>query len=168
MYKLFVFIRSDLESMTPGKAAAQVAHAASQVAYRAKKSTDHDFIDEYDLWENSALPAGVSASGSEYAGFGTTIVLDGGGLEDLDRRIDPELEKLGLPSPDPEFFSLGVLASGIVKDPSYPIRDGLVTHGIDIRTCFWIFDDPDSNKELRAFLDGFRLYGGYNPNRNVP
>ena len=140
MYKLFVFLRSDLESMTPGKAAAQVAHAASQAAFFLRENP------EFNKWEYSAADHMAADGGFApdcYKGFGTTIVLDAGSLSEL-----------------PESLWFDVTAKGRVTDPSYPLKDGKKTHLLDIDTCWWIFDDPDLNFQLERYLKGFKLYNG--------
>lgn len=57
---LYIILRSDLASMTPGKAAAQAAHAANHLV--------HNFASDH--W-------GVDWWLQEADGFGTTITLDG-------------------------------------------------------------------------------------------
>lgn len=59
-------------------------------------------------------------------GFGTTIVLDVDGAT-LGKIVD--------------FANLAGFPSGVVHDPSYPIRDGQVTHLIPLNTCGYIFGD---------------------------
>lgn len=115
--------------MTRGKAAAQVAHAASQAAYRS-----HTYLNsnEYKDWEASA------------EGFGTTIVRDAG------RFVEDDIYKV--------LIRMCPLMFGIVRDPSYPVRDGSFTHLIDIETCYWVFEDPDKNLEFAAYLKDFSLY----------
>lgn len=144
MNKLFVFLRSDLESMSAGKACAQVAHAASQAAWTVKcRQLDTDLDLAYESWEATAR------------GFGTTIVLDGGSLETRGLASKPwEVEAVTL---EKTIKDVG-LASGIVHDPSYPVRDGGVTHLIPLDTCFWIFGDPDDDPALATFLSNYSLY----------
>lgn len=129
--KLYVFLRSDLESMTPGKAAAQVAHAATQHALQ-----DHG-----------------SSRFEEWAGtidFGTTIVLDAGSFEGLD------VEHNGKFRPYPS----GPLAR-MVTDTSYPLRDGKIVHELILHTCYWMFIDPEGETETtREWLRTFKLYNG--------
>lgn len=117
-YKFYVFLRSDLDSMNTGKAAAQVSHAASDFAAKCMHT------DEYKAW-------------CEDRTFGTAIVKDGGNLKNL-----PRLEEFN------------ILGSGMIHDPSYPIRDGKVTHLIPLDTCYWLFTDsswPGVYEELYKY-----------------
>jgi hypothetical protein len=147
--RLYVFLRSDLDSMTPGKAAAQVAHAASQAAYKHYGSGNGTPVHwPYREWENSPWDGATEIDRDEdLLGFGTTIVLDAGHMRNGVPR--DKLDRLGY-------------VHGVVRDPSYPLRDGTFTHYVNIFTCFWLFGDPDVDPNLREFLDGFELYSGNN------
>ena len=148
-HRLCVFLRSDLESMTPGKAAAQVAHAATQHAMRyagelkpteatlARKSS-HDFFNWADSYH-----------------FGTTIVLDGGSFEPS---VPEEIAQImNVVYAETEGASRNI---GRVIDPSYPIRDGKVTHLLSLTTCVWIFYDPEEDPYLDSMVKRFKLYSG--------
>lgn len=145
MHKLFVFIRSDLASMTPGKAAAQVAHAASQAASMLRG------VGEYREWENS--PTAEMNPKSNYGidafrGYGTTIVLDGMTQGHLEKLYYTDLSK-------------GLNANyGLIVDPSYPISDGGFTWTVEALTCVWVFGDPDTDKGLEKILRRYELYNG--------
>jgi len=149
MKKLFVFLRSDLASMSPGKAAAQVAHAASQAAWlnMVHEKTTPWYVE----WANSALRCiGVRKYPDEhYIGFGTTIVLDAGTGEQMDRTISKLL------------LMVNNGMCGTVVDPTYPVRDGTVTHAIDIPTCGWLlYEGGDTDIDL--ILKEHKLYNGNN------
>lgn len=153
VHKLYVIVRSDLKSMTPGKAAAQVAHAASMASFMAKdRIGDQEFVSDPDVaayldWELSPLrEVGGGTVDPDLIGFGTTIVLDGGDLSEVEAQPP---------------FANGIW--GRVRDPSYPVRDGMFTHLVDLVTCHWCFCDPDGDTRIRDFLDGFRLFDGYRP-----
>lgn len=142
MYKLYVFARSDLDSLTPGKLAAQVAHAASQAASQAyKHPTDSLAFIAYEEWEKSA------------DGFGTTIVLDGESLTDIiyTEAVAGNLVPTALDYTDP-------LLTGVVHDPSYPVRDGEHVHLIPLNTCYWVFEDTERNKAFGDYVSTFNLY----------
>jgi peptidyl-tRNA hydrolase len=47
--------------------------------------------------------------------------------------------------------------SGIVHDPTYPLRDGDVTHLIPLDTCAYIFGDRNDST-LKEILGDFRLH----------
>lgn len=128
--------------MTPGKAAAQVAHAASQAAYKMYRlSEDNPLLLEYEKWECD--PDYNGPRDDEDAGFGTTIVLDGGSFESVAAAACFELPSL----------------IGQVFDSSYPVRDGKITHYLDIFTCFWIFADSD-DAAFTEFRKKYKLYEG--------
>jgi peptidyl-tRNA hydrolase len=103
-------MRTDLDSLNPGKAMAQAAHAANQFAFEFK---GNEFLER---WE--------AETGF---GFGTTIVLAIEDEADLNYYTS-YAEDMGLPN-------------GITHDPSYPIRDGKVTHLLPLDTCGYIFSD---------------------------
>jgi len=142
---LYILMRSDLESMNPGKSVAQGCHAANQFVHEVEKLRNstvgldrvdtHEYsypwirknIDMYDVWDRSGN------------GFGTTICLG----VDYD-----QLTRIVLAT-----TSMGML-SNITHDPSYPIRDGSVTHFIPLDTCGYVFGDKD---ELRIILGQFNL-----------
>lgn len=140
-YKLYIWIRSDLASMTAGKCAAQVAHAASQAAHILRDNSD------YKEWESSArkeMPDG-SPNPDHYKHFGTTIVLDGVNDKELEYVYENARKISG--------------AVGMVIDPSYPIKDGLKMHFVNIPTCVWMF----ASDEIVAFkhlTSRYSLYEG--------
>lgn len=143
-YRLYVMIRSDLESMTPGKAAAQVAHAASQACWNLKGDT------HYSSWANE--PSNEFGGEDHYEGFGTTIVLDGGSFVDT-----LDIDNYSLYN---TFKGIYPLQYGVIKDPTYPLRDGKKTHLIDIVTCWWAFTNNETNPEFAEWLKQFNLYDG--------
>lgn len=63
--RFYVLVRTDMESMNPGRVAAQVSHATSM------------------LHEDDAKSPLFNAWRKEAGGFGTTIVLDGGTESDI-------------------------------------------------------------------------------------
>jgi len=142
-YRLYVIIRSDLESMTPGKAAAQVAHAASQAAWNLKGDT------HYSSWANE--PSNEFGEEPHYEGFGTTIVLDGGSFVDTF-----DLGGYSAIKDAPTY----PIAHGVIKDPTYPLRDGKKTHLIDLVTCWWVLTNNDTHPKLAEWLRQFNLYDG--------
>lgn len=140
--KLYIFLRSDLESMTPGKAAAQVAHSASQAAFMFY---NHYNNEAYKSWESQAVSDRGQYDEECYMGFGTTIVLDAGSGRDLETLMI-RISKTGV-------------YSGMVVDPSYPVKDGRTTHFVDIPTCGWalVRDEDDSARDVFGKLG---LYNG--------
>lgn len=143
---LYILMRTDLESMNPGKAVAQGAHAANQFVHEVEKCRDDidgasiqgtpkdvfpeefENIEMYDYW--------ATRTGD---GFGTTICL--GVNEDQLKRIVAAGQTAGM-------------ISNVTHDPSYPLRDGDVTHFLPLDTCGFIFGDKD---ELKILLGQFNL-----------
>lgn len=110
--RLFIIMRNDMDSLNPGKACAQAAHAANQAVNYLKEF----HLNLYNEW-NTAIH------------FGTTIVLEGS-LEDILEEAENRDRK-------------GIIFTGLTRDPTYPVKDGSVTHEIDIATCAWFWvNDP--------------------------
>lgn len=123
-YYLYIIMRSDLASMTPGRACAQASHATSIFENEYKLFTHLN--KKYEEWRDST------------GYFGTTIVLDAG-KEQL-REIS---ERLWAKSSEDEV----PLAMGKCTDPTYAVQDGSVTHYVEIDTCMYIFAPKDWMKE---------------------
>lgn len=131
MHKLYIFMRSDLESLNAGKAMAQAAHAANQ------------------FWTNCTRTHAMQAWANEGGSFGTTIVLDAAEYSDnlneiglfLDSGFDPYVD-----------------CFGVVYDPTYPIKDGKKTHLIPLNTCAYYFDFGQLRGKEKEFLNSFQLY----------
>jgi hypothetical protein len=125
---LAIFMRNDLESLNPGKAVAQGSHAANQMetVVRARK----DLKDVFASWKQDAQ------------GFGTALV-----FEDKWYNIESVVNMV-VESKNPE------VVSGVVLDPTYPLRDGQVTHHIPLHTCAWIFG---MKSEVSKYTGGFSL-----------
>ena len=124
---LYILMRTDMDSMNPGKGMAQAAHAANQFACRAEQTTHIGFYKEW----------------AHYNGFGTTVVLG----------VDSEAS---LAEQIADASANGFLAEE-VRDPSYPVRDGRVTHLVDIITCGYILV-PDRDKEKPSMLGKLLLH----------
>lgn len=141
---LYILMRSDLGSLNPGKMVAQGAHAANQFAFemvrvrndinilKAEEAPlDRDELRKlalFNQWETSTPQ-----------GFGVTITLDVTG--DILPLVVEAAQRMNLPA-------------GVTHDPSYPLRDGQVTHLLPLDTCGFVFGDkPD----LRVLLSQFDL-----------
>ncbi len=125
---LYIIMRTDLDSMNPGKAMAQASHAygAFKFAIRSK------------LHRQTAYMSWMDQSAQE---FGTTIVL-GGTREEIDFA-------LRLCKTDRD------LVYGWVHDPTYPLLDGEVLHSIPLDTCAFIFG---SKHACRIIVASMRLH----------
>ena len=113
--RLYILMRTDMASMNPGKGMAQAAHAANAFVH--------------DWGESSEYVSGWQKQTPQ--GFGTTITL---AVPNEAAMIDmiAIADALGYPA-------------SIIHDPSYPVRDGEVTHLIPIDTCGYIFVEDASN-----------------------
>jgi peptidyl-tRNA hydrolase len=131
-FVLYILMRTDLDSMNPGKAIAQGTHAANA------------FIEEH-LRDSGKLE--IEASIRDWRkqttqGFGTVITL---GV------CEAQMTKAVL------FAKEQGIRAGIVHDPSYPIRDGQVMHKIPLDTCGYIFGSH-SDPKVRAIVGAFNLH----------
>lgn len=151
-WAVHVVVRGDLDSLNPGKIAAQVHHAGTQFIKRmTSPTTTGDFsqliMKEFHDWWNAA------------DGFGTTLVFQaiaGNKTVALLRGLVTQAREVGLPA-------------GEIIDPSYPIQDGSAMHIVtDVLTCAWFFAPrsfdrvitydltiPDGN-DVRLFVGDFR------------
>lgn len=124
---LYILMRTDLDSMNAGKAMAQSNHA-----YGALKKVIREALfmqPSYLEWMNQTEQE-----------FGTTIVLGANQNEitDVIRRRD-------------RFYNRSLVA-GWVHDPTYPVRDGEMTHLIPLSTCAFVFGCEDDAKALVRLL----------------
>lgn len=119
---LYILMRNDLDSLNCGKAAAQATHAASDFEQNVL------LLPENDTFSQCVLE-GVSRWRGNRT-FGTTIVLEARWpmIENVITFIDNN--------------DINVFCR-IIHDPTYPIRDGEVTHLIPLNTCAWIFGDKE-------------------------
>ena len=134
---LFLLMRTDLDSMNPGKACAQAAHAANALEHHYLNLLEHteandDLVIAYDKWQKQTPQ-----------GFGTTIVL-GGEMDNI--RVDID-----------HLADTGFLA-GVVHDPTYPLVDGSVTHLIALDTCAYVFAPDKDDYKLRLVLNKYKLH----------
>lgn len=130
---LYILVRSDIVSMNPGKMAAQACHGANACINSVKKSA-YPIYEMLKSWELQTDQA-----------FGTTVVLDGGTIDNI-RNI---VETLSTHYKE--------ISTGIVHDPTYPINDGVAIHLIPIDTVAWVFGRK-SNKHIVKALDNLELY----------
>jgi hypothetical protein len=129
-------MRSDLDSLNPGKMVAQGAHAANQFTHEMDNLTAGlDDNDEppssfylYKQWKTSTPD-----------GFGVTICLD----------VTGDQLPLVVRAAKRARFT-----AGVTHDPSYPLLDGRVIHSIPLDTCGYVFGDKS---DLRILLGQFDL-----------
>lgn len=130
---LYILMRTDMASMNPGKAMAQAAHAANAFI------RDVGTADRYD--DNIVYAASAWEDSTEQW-FGTTLVLAAPNEKALFDAV-AAAQAEGLPAET-------------VLDPTYPIRDGEVTHLLPVITCAYVF--TPCRKTTRPGLDGLELH----------
>ncbi len=110
---LYILMRSDMASLTPGKACAQAAHASTM-------------LECYLRWEGSmGKNQELYHEWSKGSDFGTTIVIS--------VKNDIYLYDYVKSAKDLK------IVAGDVVDPSYPLADGEFTHKVPVVTCAYIF-----------------------------
>lgn len=140
---LYILMRSDLESLNPGKMVAQGAHAANQFTH----TMDNVVAKLKDSDDGSTSFFSMTALRNMYYqwktstpdGFGVTICLDITG------------EQLPLVVEAAKHMKF---AAGVTHDPSYPLLDGKVLHSLPLDTCGYVFGDKS---DLRILLGQFDL-----------
>jgi len=137
---LYILMRSDLDSLNPGKMVAQGAHAANQFVHELEPAIaqvgDQGQNAPKVMQRHVALYRQWSSSTPQ--GFGVTITLDVTGAQ---LPIIVDAAKL--------YF-----AAGVTHDPSYPLLDGAVLHLLPLDTCGYVFGDKS---KLEALLSHYKL-----------
>jgi len=138
---LYILMRSDLESLNPGKMVAQGAHAANQFthnmeAFQEAVAADGD---SPNAKQNYLANLFAQWKTSTPHGFGVTICLDVSGYQ------------LPLVVEAANNFRC---SAGVTHDPSYPLQDGRTLHLLPLDTCGFVFGDKS---DLRILLGQFDL-----------
>ena len=131
---LYILMRDDMTSLrgVPGKGMAQAAHAANY------------FISAMDYHPDMDMRRGaIGWACQTEQQFGTTIVLAVSDENQLTYVTDAA-RGMGFPT-------------GVVIDPTYPVRDGAVTHLLPVKTCGSVFTPSRSEKPVRA-LEALELH----------
>ena len=130
---LYILMRTDMDSMNPGKAMAQASHASNAFVSNAEPGYN---VDEelFNAWQESTPQK-----------FGTVLVL---GVTEVQMRTAVEVA---------ESFGVDKFPCDIIHDPTYPLQDGDTTHFIPVDTCGYIFGDKE-NITLQAILQNFELH----------
>jgi len=115
--RLYILMRTDLDSLNPGKAMAQANHAFGALKKRIRSNIVRQ--PDYLSWQEQTAQD-----------FGTCIVL--GGTEGGIQKCLDDIYRLKLP-----------VVAGWVHDPSYPVKDGEVTHLIPLNTCAFVFGSKE-------------------------
>ena len=130
---LYILMRTDMDSMNPGKAMAQASHASNAFVSNAEPGYN---IDEelFNAWQQSTPQ-----------GFGTVLVL---GVNEAQMKTAVEVA---------ESFGVDKFPCDIIHDPTYPLQDGDTTHFIPVDTCGYIFGDQDDTV-LQSIVGNFELH----------
>lgn len=132
---LYILMRTDLDSMNPGKAVAQGVHAGHQFVYRLtgkhNVAPPHEQVLKIDLYDRWKEETGD--------GFGTTVTLSVTG--DMLPKVV-------------QFALLAGFEAGVTHDPTYPIRDGSEVHLVPLDTCGYVFG---TKEVLEPLLRQFNL-----------
>lgn len=115
---LYIIMRTDLDSLNPGKMAAQACHAANWAVSLCSVRNEQLYYE----WKTETIQ-----------NFGTTIVLNGGLMENIQSILDEiEVENFLIEN------TADKAICGVVHDPTYPISDGNTTHLIPLDTCAFV------------------------------
>lgn len=136
---LYLIVRTDMDSMTPGRVAAQTAHGHGAMEEMINDAEYDDLL--LTTWLNW----------KSYRGFGTTIVL-------RDTDIDSNkfsLEEINLEIINDEEYLKPIISTYVV-DETYPVQDGSVVHLISVKTVLAVFvvdknDKPDILSRLKLY-----------------
>ena len=130
---LYILMRTDMDSMNPGKAMAQASHASNAFVSNAEPGYN---VDEelFNAWQESTTQ-----------GFGTVLVL---GVNEAQMRTAVSVA---------ESFGVDKFPCDIIHDPTYPLQDGDTTHFIPVDTCGYIFGDKD-DPVLQSIIGNFELH----------
>jgi len=138
-FNLYILMRNDLDSMVPGKAAAQASHATSMFEDMMRNDFSHfdeEVLFNYEKWKES---------GGGH--FGTTYVL--GCPSRIFENIDENIQ---------EYFNgegINLSPYGVVHDPTCPIKDGVCTFHLAIDTCSFLFIDKQMIRLLQTNSNDF-------------
>lgn len=140
---LYILMRSDMASLNPGKAMAQATHAANECVFLIRKwaKAAEEKGKNYQKYDHFKKMQKMLESWEEDRGFGTCIVLDIGSEANLQEFVAAA--------------GTAGLRAGITHDPSYPVRDGDVTHLIPVDTCGFVFGEKE---ECSKVLGSLPLY----------
>lgn len=161
---LYLFPRTEMSSMNPGKAMAHTAHGANAFVHAMKQTlpnddavtehVDHDLQTAFTAWE-TATPQG----------FGTTIVLQAAWKEVLIvvNMLASENGVHAGVSTDPTYPYVvsneiaELIPVSVDTMPRHPGAPGQTVMYRNEDTCAWVFGMKD-NPYIRAVLDKFSLH----------
>lgn len=118
--RLYILMRTDMDSMNAGKGMAQAAHAANAFVADMEEASRKDVIEvsqhinAFRVWQKQTSQ-----------NFGTTLTL-------------------AVPSEEDLIFRVGIAKqlhhpANVIMDPTYPVCDGATMHLLPVNTCAYIF-----------------------------
>ena len=125
---LYILMRTDMDSMNPGKAMAQASHASNQFVSEYQEHVGCS-VELYNCWLRGKT-------------FGTVLVLE----------VNEKQMNAAVTVADSTGF-----ISNVVHDPTYPLRDGDTTHFIPVDTCAYIFGNKEDSN-LGLIVQDFELH----------
>ena len=130
---LYILMRTDMTSLNAGKAMAQASHATNAFIQEVERVDDVEIKELVEIWSTQT-----------WQGFGTVLVL-GCNETEMNEAVDYSRR---------DSHKIVTFLEGVVHDPTYPVRDGEMTHYVPVDTCAFIFGD----KNEIDFLDGLDLH----------
>lgn len=140
-HKLYIILRQDMASMTPGRCAAMASHATSVFEQRA----EYESRISDEIGRSSNLNNAIKSWKNETKfNFGTVIVLAAPSKDDLGR-IGLRYEELIRSDIKGDV----ALVADAVVDPEYVLRDGDTFHIVpDVMTGFYVFADEENATKI--------------------
>jgi peptidyl-tRNA hydrolase len=126
-FVLYGLCRTDMDSLNPGKLAAQAMHAQrmADIELVEQKAYGPKWLAAYRAWSKQSKQ-----------GYGYTLTLGVDGEEPL-RAVTSFAKRAGFPA-------------GVVLDDTYPLVDGKAVHFIPVYTVGWVFGAKGDVEPLLA------------------
>lgn len=126
---LYIIMRTDMASMNSGKGMAQASHASNAFVNKANLNKK-----DISAWQNETNQ-----------GFGTVIVLDGGKIADIEKKMSI-------------LWCMDNILADLVVDPTYPLIDGNAIHYLNIVTCAYVYADDSCMDQVKYILSDLKLH----------
>lgn len=118
---LYLFIRNDVQSMTPGKGIAQGSHVTDlfEKTMDSARAKSERWDGHYRRWAEDGVAGRALVMGADGADFSNLAYL--------------------CRCWDETFIGHSDILHGSYTDPTYPVRDGAVTHLVPFNSAMFIF-----------------------------
>jgi len=130
--RLYILMRTDMASMNPGKGMAQAAHAAN-----AFVGDMEDFARNGPIEGSQHTQAFRAWAQQTAQNFGVTYTLAVPDEVTMENTV--------------KMARMLHYPADVIFDPTYPVRDGLVTHLIPVYTCAYVFSPDGAPRFLSKF-----------------